>query len=68
MIQGQLLEIGLKVNISSVDNATMHDRRPNFQYDLTFFGTYGAPYDPHGSLGASFVTAADTGPDGKIYV
>lgn len=68
MIQGQLLEIGFKVNILSVDNATMHERRPNFQYDLTFFATYGAPYDPHGSLGASFVTAADTGPDGKIYV
>lgn len=68
MIQGQLLEIGFKVNISSVDNATMHERRPAFQYDLTFFATYGAPYDPHGSLGASFVEAADTGPDGKIYV
>ena len=68
MIQGQLMEIGFKVNISSVDNATMHERRPAFQYDLTFFATYGAPYDPHGSLGASFVTAADTGPDGKIYV
>ena len=68
MIQGQLMEIGFQVNISSVDNATMHDRRPKFEYDLTFFATYGAPYDPHGSLGASFVTAADTGPDGKIYI
>jgi nickel transport system substrate-binding protein len=68
MIQGMLGEVGLKVNISSVDNATMHDRRPAFQYSLTFFVTYGAPYDPHGSLGASFVTAADTGPDGKIYI
>lgn len=68
MIQGMLTEVGLKINISSVDNATMHDRRPAFKYDLTFFATYGAPYDPHGSLGASFVTAADTGPDGKIYI
>ncbi len=68
MIQGMLGEVGLKVNISSVDNATMHERRPAFQYDLTFFATYGAPYDPHGSLGASFVTASDTGPDGKIYI
>lgn len=68
MIQGMLTEVGLKVNISSVDNATMHERRPAFQYDLTFFATYGAPYDPHGSLGASFVTASDTGPDGKIYI
>ena len=68
MIQGMLTEVGLKVNISSVDNATMHERRPAFQYDLTFFATYGAPYDPHGSLCASFVTASDTGPDGKIYI
>jgi nickel transport system substrate-binding protein len=68
MIQGMLAEVGLKANIESVDTATMHARRPAFDYDLTFFGTYGAPYDPHGSLGASFVTAADTGPDGKIYV
>ena len=68
MIQGQLMEIGIQCDISSVDNATMHDRRPKFEYDLTFFATYGAPYNPHGSLGASFVTAADTGPDGKIYV
>lgn len=68
MIQGMLMEVGIKVNISSVDNATMHQRRPAFEYDLTFFATYGAPYDPHGSLGASFVTAADTGPDGKIYI
>lgn len=68
MIQGQLSEIGIKVGISSVDTAVMHTRRPAFEYDLTFFATYGAPYDPHGSLGASFVTAVDTGPDGKIYV
>ena len=68
MIQAMLTEVGIKVNISSVDNATMHDRRPNFEYDLTFFATYGAPYDPHGSLGASFVSTVDTGPDGKIYI
>lgn len=68
MVQAMLTEVGFKVNISSVDNATMHERRPNFDYDLTFFATYGAPYDPHGSLGASFVSTVDTGPDGKIYI
>lgn len=68
MIQAMLIEVGFKVNISSVDNATMHERRPAFDYDLTFFATYGAPYDPHGSLGASFVSTVDTGPDGKIYI
>ena len=68
MIQAMLTEVGFKVDISSVDNATMHERRPNFDYDLTFFATYGAPYDPHGSLGAAFVSTVDTGPDGKIYI
>jgi len=68
MIQGQLAEAGFQVQVSSVDNATMHERRPAFDYDLAFFTTYGAPYDPHGTLGNSFVSTADSGPDGKIYV
>ncbi|MHB0953944.1 MAG: ABC transporter substrate-binding protein [Allorhizobium sp.] len=68
MIQAQLSEVGFQVKVSSVDNATMHDRRPAFEYDLAFFTTYGAPYDPHGTLGNSFVSTADSGPDGKIYV
>lgn len=68
MIQGQLSEVGFQVKVSSVDNATMHERRPAFEYDLAFFTTYGAPYDPHGTLGNAFVSTADSGPDGKIYV
>ena len=68
MIQAQLTEIGFQVQVSSVDNATMHERRPAFQYDLAFFATYGAPYDPHGTLGNAFVSTVDSGPDGKIYV
>lgn len=68
MIQGQLSEVGFQVQVSSVDNATMHERRPAFDYDLAFFTTYGAPYDPHGTLGNAFVSTADSGPDGKIYV
>ncbi|MER9202897.1 ABC transporter substrate-binding protein [Mesorhizobium sp. M0933] len=68
MIQGQLSEVGFQVQVASVDNATMHERRPAFDYDLAFFTTYGAPYDPHGTLGNAFVSTADSGPDGKIYV
>lgn len=68
IVQGMLSEVGVGINVASVDNATLHERRPAFDYDLAFFTTYGAPYDPHGSLGASFLTATDTGPDGKIYV
>ena len=29
MIQGMLMEVGVKANIETVDNATMHDRRPS---------------------------------------
>jgi len=67
MIQAMLAETGIKAEISSVDNATMHERRPAFDYDLTFFTTYGAPYDPHGTLGNMFLSNVDSGPDGKIY-
>jgi len=68
MAQGQLAECGIQARVTSVDNATMHDRRPAFEYDLTFFTTYGAPYDPHGTLGNPFVSTVDSGPDGKIYI
>ncbi len=67
MIQGQLSEVGIKVSVSSVDNATIHDRRPTFEYDMTFMVTYGAPYDPHGTLANLFLSDVDSGPDGKIY-
>ena len=67
-ILGQLAELGIAVKVSSLDEATYHDRRQKFEYDLAFFGTYAAPYDPHGSLGAMFVSTTDSGPDGKVFV
>ena len=68
MIQGQLGETGIKVKVSSVDNATINDRRPVFQYDLTFMATYGAPYDPQGTMANLLLSDVDSGPDGKIYM
>jgi nickel transport system substrate-binding protein len=67
MVQGQVSEVGIKISVSSVDNATIHERRPGFEYDITFMGTYGAPYDPHGTLANLFLSDVDSGPDGKIY-
>jgi nickel transport system substrate-binding protein len=67
-ILGQLAELGIVVKVSSLDDATYHDRRQKFDYDMAFFGTYAAPYDPHGSLGAMFVSTTDSGPDGKVFV
>ena len=68
MLQGQLSETGIMVKVSSVDNATLHERRPEFSYDLAFMVTYGAPYDPHGTLANLFLSDVDSGPDGKIYM
>jgi nickel transport system substrate-binding protein len=68
LILGQLADLGITVNVSSLDDATYHDRRQKFDYDLAFFSTYAAPYDPQGSLSTMFVSTADSGPDGKIFV
>jgi nickel transport system substrate-binding protein len=67
LIQGQLTETGFDVSVSTVDNATIHERRQAFNYDLTFMGTYGAPYDPHGTIANLLLSSVDSGPDGKIY-
>lgn len=68
LILGQLSDLGISVGVSSLDDATYHDRRQKFDYDLAFFTTYAAPYDPHGTLSAMFVSTADSGPDGKIFI
>lgn len=68
LLQAMLGQVGIAVKVSSVDNAIYHQRRPNFDYDLTFFPTYGAPYDPQGTLAAGFVSTTDSGPDGKVYL
>lgn len=67
LLQQQLVETGFAVNVSAVDNATIHDRRQSFEYDLTFMVTYGAPYDPHGTIANLLLSSVDSGPDGKIY-
>lgn len=67
LLQQQLRETGFAVTVSAVDNATIHDRRQSFKYDLTFMGTYGAPYDPHGTIANLLLSSIDSGPDGKIY-
>ena len=68
LIHGQLTETGFEVMVSSVDSATIHDRRQEFTYDLTFMGTYGAPYDPHGTIANLLLSSVDSGPDGKIFM
>lgn len=68
MIQGMLIEVGVKVNIEMVDNVMMYECCLNFDYDLIFFVIYGVFYDLYGLLGVFFVIVFDIGLDGKIYI
>ena len=65
LIHGQLTETGFDVSVASVDSATIHDRRQEFAYDLTFMGTYGAPYDPHGTIANLLLSSVDSGPTAR---
>lgn len=49
-------KIGIEVKIKPVDEATYFDQRTAGKYDLAFFETYGAPYDPSGFV-VGFLTS-----------
>jgi nickel transport system substrate-binding protein len=68
VLQGMLQEVGIEMSIRSVDHATRHDDIPARKYDLAFFTTIGAPYDPQGTLTNYFLSTIDSGTDGKIYL
>ena len=68
VLQNELRKAGIGVSIRNVDHLTKHDEIPAFNYDLSLFVTYGAPYDPHGSLTALFLSTYQSGTDGKIWM
>ena len=66
-IKAQLADVGVEVNLRPLDSAgygaaIVQDR----DFDMAFFITYGAPYDPPSSLSNMFdsKTASD---DGKVF-
>lgn len=68
VIQSALKEIGIAVEVRLVDHATRHKEIAKRAYDLAFYATYAAPYDPYGSFGAVFDSRTEIGVDGKIFM
>ncbi|WP_395015044.1 ABC transporter substrate-binding protein [Dongia sp.] len=67
VIQAELREVGIEVTIRSLDHATRHGDIPEGKYDLTFFYSIGAPYDPHSTLTNYFLSTFYNGADGKMF-
>ena len=67
VVQAQLAEVGFDITIRSLDHATRHGDIPAGLYDMTFFFTIGAPYDPHSTLTNYFLSTFANGADGKMY-
>ncbi|BCJ56922.1 ABC transporter substrate-binding protein [Micromonospora endophytica] len=57
-IAAALKEVGVGVEIAPVDAAAYYDERAEGRYDLTFFETLGAPYDPSSSIVSLFTSGA----------
>lgn len=68
VMQAQLREIGIDLTIRSIDHASRHSDIPARKYDMAFFLTFGAPYEPFGSIIGLFLSTYDNGVDGKLYV
>ncbi|GII83459.1 ABC transporter substrate-binding protein [Sphaerisporangium siamense] len=57
-IAAALAEVGIAVEITPVDAAAYYDERAEGAYDITFFETLGAPYDPSSSIVSLFTSGA----------
>jgi nickel transport system substrate-binding protein len=68
VMQAQLGEIGVELKIRSVDHASRHSDIPARKYDLAFFLTFGAPYEPFGTMIGYLDSTYDNGVDGKVVV
>ena len=68
VLQSELRDIGIDLTIRSVDHASRHSDLPARKYDLAFFLTYDAPYDPFGSVVGMFLSTYDNGVDGKLFI
>jgi ABC-type transport system substrate-binding protein len=60
-VAGALEDVGITVKINTVDGSTFFDEQAKGNYDLSFFTTFGAPYDPSSSV-VSFLTDAESHP------
>ena len=56
---GQLGGVGVRATVDSLDPTAFGTRVSARDFDLRFYSTYGAPYDPYSSLTANFRTAQE---------
>ncbi|TIP04559.1 MAG: ABC transporter substrate-binding protein [Mesorhizobium sp.] len=68
IMQAQLGEAGIGVTIRSVDHASRHSDIPARNYDMALFSTFGAPYEPFGTVFGLLLSTYDNGVDGKLVV
>lgn len=68
VIQSQLREIGVDVVVRSVDHATKHTDMLEREYDLGFFLTYGAPFEPFGTIVGLFLSTFPNDVEGKLVI
>ena len=68
VMQAQLAEIGIGLTIRSVDHASRHSDIPARKYDMAFFLTFGAPYEPFGTINGYLLSTYDSGIDGKLVI
>lgn len=66
VMQSQLAEIGIDLTIRSVDHASKHTDMLERKYDLGFFQTYGAPYEPFGTIVGLFLSTFNNDVEGKL--
>jgi len=68
ILQAQLGEIGIGITIRSVDHASRHSDIPARHFDMALFLTFGAPYEPFGTVVGLLLSTYDNGVDGKLVV
>lgn len=66
VMQSELREIGVDMTIHSVDHASKHTEMVERKYDLGLFQTYGAPYDPFGTIVGLFLSTFNNDVEGKL--
>ncbi|MBB3773989.1 nickel transport system substrate-binding protein [Angulomicrobium tetraedrale] len=68
ILQAQLGEIGIGLTIRSVDHASRHSDIPARTFDMALFTTFGAPYEPFGTIVGLLLSTYDNGVDGKLVI
>lgn len=62
-VAGALEDVGIGVDITFVDDAAYYDDKSAGKWDIAFFETYGAPYDPSSTV----VSFLDEGASAPVF-